>query len=70
MERRRVEHPDRPLIRISSTFFYHLSPQEEIEPLPQLAERRREILGVIDRESAAKLAVTYPRMYVGELVQR
>ncbi|KAK1923409.1 hypothetical protein DB88DRAFT_505325 [Papiliotrema laurentii] len=43
MERRKVSHPDRPLNRISSTFFWHLSPDHLLEPDPvlrQVAEKR------------------------------
>lgn len=81
MERIRQNTPDRPLIRISSTFFYHLSPDELIEPLPELESRRQEVLKVsADGEDAADGGKTskssalqtqeYPRMYVGELVER
>lgn len=56
--------PDRPRIRISSTFFYHLSPQELIAPLPELEERRKQVMGDVDVHRK------YEKMYVGELVQR
>lgn len=34
----RTQQPTRPLIRISSTFFWHLSSDFELKPIPQLAE--------------------------------
>ncbi|CAE6476266.1 unnamed protein product [Rhizoctonia solani] len=38
MERMRTQDPTRPLIRISSTFFWHLSSDFDLKPIPQLAE--------------------------------
>ena len=34
-----MEFPDRPLIRISSTFFWHLSSDYDLVPIPSLAKR-------------------------------
>ncbi|KAH9049409.1 Clavaminate synthase-like protein [Lactarius hengduanensis] len=39
IERRKSEFPDRPLIRISSTFFWHLSSDHDLAPIPSLAKR-------------------------------
>jgi hypothetical protein len=39
IQRRRTEFPDRPLIRISSTFFWHLSSDYDLAPIPSLAKR-------------------------------
>jgi isopenicillin N synthase-like dioxygenase len=39
IERRKTEFPDRPLIRISSTFFWHLSSDYDLAPIPSLAKR-------------------------------
>ncbi|KAH9081733.1 Clavaminate synthase-like protein [Lactarius deliciosus] len=39
IERRKSELPDRPLIRISSTFFWHLSSDYDLAPIPSLAKR-------------------------------
>jgi hypothetical protein len=69
MEGQRSTNPDRPLIRISSTFFYHLSPEEQIEPLPELEERRKMVLSQ-DKSFQSGEKTVYPKMYVGELVQR
>lgn len=41
IEQRKVQFPDRPLIRISSTFFWHLSSDYDLAPIPTLAERAR-----------------------------
>ncbi|KAH7338803.1 hypothetical protein B0J17DRAFT_658539 [Rhizoctonia solani] len=38
MEGMRTQDPTRPLIRISSTFFWHLSSDFDLKPIPQLAE--------------------------------
>lgn len=67
---RRERFPNRPLIRISSTFFWHLSSDEELKPVPALAERARVVraeqfnLGKDEGEE-----VQYPPMKVGEQVQ-
>ena len=39
IERRKVEFPDRPLIRISSTFFWHLSSDYDLIPIAALKDR-------------------------------
>ncbi|CDZ97746.1 Isopenicillin N synthase-like [Phaffia rhodozyma] len=39
VEQRKITHPDRPLIRISSTMFWHLSSDYDITPIPALAQR-------------------------------
>ncbi|KAF9015640.1 hypothetical protein BDQ17DRAFT_1320473 [Cyathus striatus] len=39
IERRKIEFPDRPLIRISSTFFWHLSSDYDLVPIPSLVAR-------------------------------
>ncbi|GAW01155.1 Clavaminate synthase-like protein [Lentinula edodes] len=39
INRRKVDYPDRPLIRISSTFFWHLSSDFTLEPIHELAIR-------------------------------
>jgi isopenicillin N synthase-like dioxygenase len=70
IERRRTEFPDRPLIRISSTFFWHLSSDYDLQPIPPLAERARAVraeqfnLGKDEGEE-----VEYAAMKVGRQVQ-
>ena len=43
IHRRRVEFPDRPLVRISSTFFWHLSSDYDLAPIPSLAQRSEDM---------------------------
>lgn len=70
VEDRRARFPDRPLVRISSTFFWHLSSDHDLVPIPALAEKARAVraqqfnLGKDEGEE-----VQYPPMKVGEQVQ-
>ncbi|KAJ4423839.1 hypothetical protein N0V82_001423 [Gnomoniopsis sp. IMI 355080] len=70
IERRKKEFPDRPLIRISSTFFWHLSSDFDLNPIPELADRAKALrleqlnLGHDEGEEAE-----YPAMKVGQQVQ-
>ncbi|KUI53113.1 Gibberellin 20 oxidase 4 [Cytospora mali] len=70
IERRKEEFPDRPLVRISSTFFWHLSSDFELKPIPALSERAKKLrieqlnLGRDEGED-----VEYPAMKVGQQVQ-
>jgi len=69
IERRKVQCPDRPLIRISSTFFWHLSSDYDLAPIPSLAARGQAIraeqirLGYDDN-------IVYEPMKVGRQVQK
>lgn len=71
IERRRKDFPDRPLIRISSTFFWHLSSDFDLTPIPELADRAKQLrleqmnLGRDEGEEAE-----YPAMKVGQQVQK
>lgn len=68
---RRARFPDRPLIRISSTFFWHLSSDFDLAPIPALAERARALRAEqirLGRDEGDE--VEYPPMKVGEQVQR
>uniref|UniRef100_A0A8H7YA54 Isopenicillin N synthase-like Fe(2+) 2OG dioxygenase domain-containing protein n=1 Tax=Psilocybe cubensis TaxID=181762 RepID=A0A8H7YA54_PSICU len=71
IERRKVEYPDRPFIRISSTFFWHLSSDYDLAPISSLvakaAELRSEKLG--DGQSDGD-EVCYEPMKVGEFVRK
>ncbi|KAM7187539.1 hypothetical protein V8F33_011186 [Rhypophila sp. PSN 637] len=68
---RKEQFPDRPLVRISSTFFWHLSSDYDLVPIPQVAEQAKALraeqfnLGKDESEE-----VEYPPMKVGEQVQR
>ncbi|KAM7219068.1 hypothetical protein V8F06_005506 [Rhypophila decipiens] len=67
---RKEQFPDRPLVRISSTFFWHLSSDYDLVPIPQVAEQAKALraeqfnLGKDEGEE-----VEYPPMKVGEQVQ-
>ena len=39
IKRRKAEFPDRPLLRISSTFFWHLSPDYYLVPIAALKDK-------------------------------
>ncbi|TFK92799.1 Clavaminate synthase-like protein [Polyporus arcularius HHB13444] len=71
IERRKAENPDRPLIRISSTFFWHLSSDYDLAPLPELQQRARALrantinLGKVDLDEET----VYEPMKVGQQVQ-
>ncbi|KAI0490206.1 hypothetical protein F4859DRAFT_767 [Xylaria cf. heliscus] len=69
--RRREEFPDRPLIRISSTFFWTLASDFDLAPIPALEERAREVRAEqlsLGRDEGRTVA--YPAMKVGEQVQQ
>ena len=72
VERRKASFPDRPLIRISSTFFCHLSSDYDLAPIPSLQARAQAIradainLGKIDLDEESD----YPPMKVGQQVQK
>ncbi|KAI0598925.1 Clavaminate synthase-like protein [Biscogniauxia sp. FL1348] len=70
VERRRRDRPDRPLVRISSTFFWHLASDYDLAPLPALAERARRLRAdqlARGRDEGAE--VVYEPMKVGQQVQ-
>jgi isopenicillin N synthase-like dioxygenase len=60
IEKRKQSHPDRPLIRISSTFFWHLSSDFDLAPMADLAKRAPQEVGT----------TTYEPMKVGAQVQQ
>ncbi|PPQ77641.1 hypothetical protein CVT26_005407 [Gymnopilus dilepis] len=70
IERRKHSFPDRPLIRISSTFFWHLSSDYDLVPIPPLSEKARVLRaekakdGIPDGD-----VVEYRPMKVGEQVR-
>ncbi|KAK0390594.1 hypothetical protein NLU13_0098 [Sarocladium strictum] len=70
IERRKAQFPDRPLIRISSTCFWHLSSDFDLKPVPELAERARQVRAEqfnLGRDEGRE--VEYPPMKVGHQVQ-
>ncbi|KAJ3984574.1 hypothetical protein F5890DRAFT_1516071 [Lentinula detonsa] len=71
IERRNVENPGRPLIRISSTFFWHLSSDYDLIPIPSLVERAEALdaLDVAQIQLRGYVTPVYPPMKVGQQVQ-
>ncbi|KAK7442300.1 hypothetical protein Landi51_09601 [Colletotrichum acutatum] len=70
IERRKAELPDRPLVRISSTFFWHLSSDHDLTPIPQLSEQAQKVRAEqfnLGRDEGEE--VTYAPMKVGQQVQ-
>ncbi|KAK8849815.1 hypothetical protein IAR55_005151 [Kwoniella newhampshirensis] len=61
IEKRKVEFPDRPLIRISSTFFWHLTPDVLLKPIPSLRKEAETRFGPQEE---------YGEMLVGHQVRR
>lgn len=72
VETRKARFPDRPLIRISSTFFWHLSADYDLAPIPELvtkAHARREDAIGPGRTDVEEEAV-YETLKVGQQVQK
>jgi isopenicillin N synthase-like dioxygenase len=70
IERRKKEFPNRPLVRISSTLFWHLNSDFDLAPVPELAERAwkvKEEQRKIGRDEGEK--VEYPPVKVGYQVE-
>jgi len=61
MEKYKLERPTRPLIRISSTFFWHLSSDFELAPIKNLQS-----VAVVEPDEEP---TEYPPMLVGQQVQ-
>ncbi|TFA98986.1 hypothetical protein CCMA1212_009178 [Trichoderma ghanense] len=70
VDARKVRFPDRPLVRISSTLFWHLNSDYDLAPIPALADRAKKV-----REEQARLGrdegeeIQYPATKVGFQVQ-
>lgn len=70
IERRKRELPDRPLVRISSTFFWHLASDFDLNPIPGLAEKAKALrLEQLNLGRDEGQEAQYPAMKVGEQVQ-
>lgn len=70
MQARKAAHPDRPLNRISSTFFWHLASDVDLAPLPALAERIQTLKAAKAQAGLDEgAAVEYQPMKVGQQVQ-
>lgn len=61
-----MSHPERPLIRISSTFFWHLSSDYELAPIPELSGRAK----ALNMTQEAYQRTVYDRIKVGQQVQK
>ncbi|KAL2270611.1 hypothetical protein VTJ83DRAFT_2795 [Remersonia thermophila] len=69
IEERRERFPDRPLVRISSTFFWHLSSDYDLAPLPGLADRAKELRAEKQAQGRDEGdEVEYPPIKVGDQV--
>lgn len=72
VQHRKTAFPERPLIRISSTFFWHMSSDYDLAPIPSLAARAKALradtinLGKVDLDEEA----IYEPMKVGQQVQK
>ena len=64
IENRKKEYPDRPLIRISSTFFWHLSYDYDLVPISSLLDRARRLRREDEGETV------YESMKVGQQVSK
>ncbi|KAJ1328963.1 salicylic acid 3-hydroxylase [Microdochium nivale] len=70
IEKRRAAFPDRPLVRISSTFFWHLSSDYDLAPIPSLVQQARAVRAEqfnLGKDEGAE--VEYEGMKVGQQVQ-
>lgn len=67
---RKRHFPDRPLVRISSTLFWHLGSDVDLVPIPKLADKARDVRAQqfnLGRDEGNE--VEYPAMKVGHQVQ-
>ena len=69
IEARKTASPDRPLIRISSTFFWTLSADYDLAPIPDLAHSRRADAIKLGRTDVEE-EVIYETLKVGQQVQK
>ena len=72
IETRRAQSPDRPLIRVSSTFFWTLSADHDLAPIPELAaEAHAWRAGAINLgRTDVEEVVVYETLKVGQQVQK
>ncbi|CAL1695199.1 unnamed protein product [Somion occarium] len=69
VERRKTQYPDRPLIRISSTFFWHLSSDYDLVPIPALRNRAQRLVADAMSVDTVDEQTVYEPMKVGQQVQ-
>lgn len=72
VEARKAQFPDRPLIRISSTFFWHLSADYDLAPIPKLAARAhaRRADAINPGRTDVEEDAIYETLKVGQQVQK
>ncbi|KAG6910527.1 hypothetical protein DXG01_009946 [Tephrocybe rancida] len=70
IEARKVQFPDRPLIRISSTFFWHLNSDFDLVPIPELSARAFTVREEQARMGKEEEHSVYEPMKVGHHVQK
>ncbi|KAI0931833.1 hypothetical protein AcW1_000873 [Taiwanofungus camphoratus] len=71
IERRKVEFPNRPLVRISSTFFWHLSSDYDLTPIPSLQAHARAVsANAVTLGKIVPAEEVYEPMKVGQQVQK
>lgn len=70
IERRKHDFPDRPLIRISSTFFWHLSSDFDLTPISALQSRAKALNTDASNMGAVDDDTVYEPMKVGQQVQK
>jgi hypothetical protein len=72
VEARKRDFPDRPLVRISSTFFWHLESDYVMRPIAECVRRKDEVDEGADlgKGLGYEGGDGYPEMRVGELVQK
>lgn len=71
IEKRKQAFPDRPLVRISSTLFWHLSSDFDLAPIPALLDQAKALRAEqfnLGRDEGEE--VVYEPMKVGEQVQK
>jgi len=69
IEEKKLEFPHRPLIRISSTFFWHLSSDYDLCPMSTLLENARQFrAGYLKAGKSDGEEAEYPLMKVGQQV--
>lgn len=67
MSSRAITYPERPQIRISSTFFWHLSSDVDLAPIPELARQAALYAGPPQDQPKQPI---YEKIKVGKQVEK
>jgi hypothetical protein len=70
MSSRAATHSTRPQIRISSTFFWHLSSDYDLAPIPKLADLAASYKGPSENQLDDTKPTVYKNMKVWQQVQK